>query len=352
MSDAARGDDGESAPLAKADAEDDGDNMGKQLQESTVPFHQTVVFAVTFYISTALVLVTVNKRVLLQVSAPIFFLWLQILVAVFLIYASDLSGVWKTPRKLDPKISYALAPLVLINCFGLTFNTLCLHFVDASLYQVARSLILPLTVTFSWIMLKKRSSVAVLSACGIVVVGFLVGTLLEDKEIKVSFWGVTFGVLSSVTTALHAIVIARSLEVVNNSTLDLVFYNNVLSAVGLVPIVLISGLWSEFAALSDMLGSGGLGTLVWGTLVTGLFGFLINLAGFLQIKVTSPVTHMISSAIRGVLQTILAVWFFGDVVTTQRIVGIVLILGGSSYYTYVRSIESEDEKLSKTESRV
>ena len=69
-----------------------------------------------------------------------------------------------------------------------------------------------------------------------------------------------------------------------------------------------------------------------------MFGFLISLASFLSIKVTSPVTHsesdfprvspsgrlrarahvltsVISSAARGVLQTMLAVYFFGDVLS-------------------------------------
>lgn len=47
-----------------------------------------------------------------------------------------------------------------------------------------------------------------------------------------------------------------------------------------------------------------------------MFGFLIGIAGFLSIKVTSPVSHMISAAVRGVLQTFLGIWIFGDVVSS------------------------------------
>jgi GDP-fucose transporter C1 len=43
-------------------------------------------------------------------------------------------------------------------------------------------------------------------------------------------------------------------------------------------------------------------------------GFLICLAGFLSIKVTSPVTHMFSAAVRSVLQTLIGVWLFHDVI--------------------------------------
>lgn len=222
-------------------------------------WYQTVVFAVSFYMATSIVMVIVNKAVLNAVSLPITFLWLQIVVAVALIYGCHFAGLWKLPSKLDPVVVRGLLPLVSINVIGLTFNTLCLTFVDASLYQVARSLILPLTVAFSWIVLKKPSSMAVIAACSVVVSGFLVGTLLEDKELKISFWGIAFGVFSSFTTAMHAVVISKSLDVVNGSLSDLVFYNNLLSLVGLLPVVVFSG---ELGGLGAVLASDNLKTFV------------------------------------------------------------------------------------------
>lgn len=167
--------------------------------------------------------------------------------------------------------------------------------------------------------------------------------------------GVFWGLASSMTTAFHSIVIKSSLDVVKGSTMDLVWYNNVLSAVGLIPIVIIGGevptlygLVAEAAAgswgigglgdadgdtvgtigttVTDSISNQGLQVLLWGGFITGIFGFLINIAGFLQIKVTSPVTHMISSAVRGVLQTVLAVIIFSDIVTSARMSGIFLIL--------------------------
>ena len=45
----------------------------------------------------------------------------------------------------------------------------------------------------------------------------------------------------------------------------------------------------------------------------GVTGFLICVAGVLSIKVTSPITHMFSAAVRSVLQTALGVYLFGDI---------------------------------------
>jgi GDP-fucose transporter C1 len=77
----------------------------------------------------------------------------------------------------------------------------------------------------------------------------------------------------------------------------------------------------------------------------GFVGFLINIAGFLQIKVTSPVTHMVSSAVRGVLQTFVAMAIFDEIVSSQRWLGIFLTICGSIFYTWVRHQESMEEEV-------
>lgn len=96
--------------------------------------------------------------------------------------------------------------------------------------------------------------------------------------------------------------------------MDLVYYNNLLSAALLSPLVFLSG---ESDTVMRMIGEGGAPwrTFMLGAIITGVFGFLICIAGFLSIKVTSPTTHMISSAVRGVIQTFLGKWCFGDVIT-------------------------------------
>jgi len=126
--------------------------------------------------------------------------------------------------------------------------------------------------------------------------------------------------------------------------MDLVYYNNLMSSIFLVPVMIASGelgrIWATPIEGVEPLFDH---TFWVGALVTGFFGFLINIAGTLQIAVTSPVTHMISSAVRGVLQTFFAVWAFGDVLTTGRVGGIMLILVGSMMYTWVREVEARKQ---------
>ncbi|CAG8546234.1 10239_t:CDS:2 [Racocetra fulgida] len=61
--------------------------------------------------------------------------------------------------------------------------------------------------------------------------------------------GVLFGICSSVSTALHAIVIKKSLDVVKGDTMELVYYNNLLSAIAFTPVILLAGEQKDVFAL-------------------------------------------------------------------------------------------------------
>ena len=68
---------------------------------------------------------------------PLFFLLLQMLIAVVLLHAS--AAVWNNSIKIpawDVDVARKLVPVVAVNIIGLVFNTLCLREVEASFFQV------------------------------------------------------------------------------------------------------------------------------------------------------------------------------------------------------------------------
>jgi len=308
--------------------------MGSAPKQEEQSSRLLVTASVSFYLVAALVMIMVNKWVLLAVPVPLFFLLIQLLTAVILLHFTSLFGLFKIPE-LRLSVCKGLTPLIAINCVGLAFNTYCLQYVDASFYQIARGLVLPFTTLLSYIVLKQGQSKPLLLAIGIVCLGFMAGVSTEN--LSVSGIGIILGVLSSATTAGHAIVVKRSLPIVNGSAMDLAYYSNFLSAFIMAPAAILA----ETGSILQMFAVGGkpLQTFWIGGLVTGVFGFLICIAGFISIKVTSPVTHMVSSAVRGVIQTVLGVWLFHDIVTSGRLSGIALILGGSILYTYLKDRE-------------
>ncbi|GLB35871.1 putative triose-phosphate Transporter family protein [Lyophyllum shimeji] len=299
-----------------------------------------VAAVVAFYMAAALIMVFVNKAVLnSSPDLPLLFLLIQLLIAVILLYASALVSKRIEIPKFDAQTAKKLVPVVLVNVIGLVFNTLCLRDVEASFFQIARGLVLPLTIVVSSLHTRTTPPAKVLLAAATVAFGFFVG-VTPSTSLPVastpSIISLLYGVLSSLFIAFHAVLIKSSLPHCNNSTIQLAWWTNCGSAVVLFPAVVLDG---EAALFSNMLHDAKWdGTVFFrGSLVTGFFGFLLCIAGLLSIKITSPITHMFSSAARSVLQTLLGRWIFGDILTVSRGASITIILGGTMYYTWIKS---------------
>lgn len=307
-----------------------------------------VTGTVLFYLVAALAMVMANKWVLQSTSVPLFFLFTQLMIAVVLFLVSHAFGLVHIPLSADGQLIRGLAATVGLNVVGLSFSNFTLKYVDASFYQVARGLLLPFTVATSCLVLHTRPSLRILLSCSVVTLGFFIGVFLD--AIPISPLGITFGVTSSAITAVHSVVIKKSLEVVHGSAMHLSWYTNLFSAVLMIPLVVVAGevpgimelFFGEAAAVFPADGGlSPLSTFVWGSLITGSLGFLMSLASVLSIKVTSPITHMISSAVRGVAASLLGMWLFNEILSGGRVSSIAVILGGSIYYTWVKHVESQ-----------
>ncbi|KAI0926518.1 hypothetical protein AcV7_005431 [Taiwanofungus camphoratus] len=315
------------------------------------PSRALVTGTVCFYLVAALSMVMANKWVLNNTDVPLFFLLAQLVIAVVLFLFAHMVGLLQLPLQLDMQVCKGLIPMVGLNVVGLSFSNYTLKYVDASFYQVARGMVLPFTVGTSYVLLYARPSLRILLACSIVTLGFFVGVFLDGTSI--SLLGVAFGVASSMITAVHSVVIKKSLEVVKGSALHLSWYTNLLSACVLLPGLILVGelpgvmqlLFGPNQAPSGEMST--LSTFVLGSAITGVFGFLMSIASLLSIKVTSPITHMVSSAVRGVAASLLGMWLFHDVITTGRSSSIAIILFGSIYYTWIKHTESLPAKSTK-----
>ncbi|KZW03306.1 hypothetical protein EXIGLDRAFT_759173 [Exidia glandulosa HHB12029] len=351
-----------------------------------------VAGVVTFYMVAALTMVFVNKAVLLSApTVPLLFLLLQLIMAVLLLHAF----AWALPRHVQlPKLELGtlkkLAPVMTVSLGGLVFNTLCLRAVEAAFFQIARGLLLPLTIVVSALFTRSlpTPTIPVFLAALMVTLGFLMGvaptslhidaavpvgdepavsqprsypfltrSLLYDAEpvapvaatpltSNSSTMGLFYGILSSVFIAVHSCLIKESLPHLGGSALALSYWTNLVSSLALAPIVVISGEATEFlrlvastreAAAAGVESEWQWSTFAWGSVVTGIFGALLGLASMLSVKATSPVTHMFSSAAKSVLQTVLGVWLFHDLMTTGRASSILVILIGTLYYTWVKA---------------
>ncbi|CAG8809191.1 25045_t:CDS:2, partial [Cetraspora pellucida] len=139
--------------------------------------------------------------------------------------------------------------------------------------------------------------------CGIVFLGFIVGSYYE---INFSWEGLIYGIASSAFVALYGIYVKKTLGAVDNNQWRLLHYNTTLSIFFLFPLVLFAGELKEIVNV-HFLNDVGFWILM---TITGITGFIINIAIFLQIKVTTPLTNTISGTAKSCFQTALAAFYF------------------------------------------
>ena len=163
--------------------------------------------------------------------------------------------------------------------------------------QIARGLVLPMTIALTPAKFHPQQAARVTLAAGLVTVGFFIGVIPEGNLPVSSIpspRSLLFGVFSSLSIAIHSVLVKASLSYCDNSTIQLAYWTNAGSAVLLAPFVLLR---EEPAKIMELSASSDwdMKVFIAGSLVTGSFGFLLCVAGLLSIKVTSPITHMFSS---------------------------------------------------------
>jgi GDP-fucose transporter C1 len=202
----------------------------------------------------------------------------------------------------------------------ITFNNLCLKWVEVSFYNVARSLTIVFNVILSFLILSSPSSPQTLGALGVVVLGFLLGS---SGEANFSLRGTTAGIMSSVFVSLNSIFTKKLLTHVQDNHWRLTFYNNVNALILFIPLILL------FEGGRVMDGLPGKGMIFWSAMsLAGVMGFLIGIVTVLQIKATSPLTHNISGTAKAAVQSAMAFWIWGNAATGKGVAGIAMVLGG------------------------
>ncbi|CCX14382.1 hypothetical protein FPQ18DRAFT_377799 [Pyronema domesticum] len=305
------------------------------------PSRLKVILTILFHSTCAISVTLVSKSALNGADLPVTLLALQTLVSVCLLAIIGRPLRWI--RFYRPLSAWkSTLPLTLARLIGILAKTLCLAAVNASFYQIARGLLLPFTLLLSHLLLRPPpyNPPLALAACFIVMLGFTTGMISDIGGMLTSTKGLLLGVGSSFTTAVESVVVKRFLGKGEEGMWQLVFMSSVMQLFLYAPLFLLSG---EAEALGKMTPEVFRG-FVTTALATGVASFCLTLATFLQISVTSPTTHMIVTAARGVAQSALAVVILGEKVTAGRIMGMGFILGGSVAYGWAKDRVREQQR--------
>ena len=180
--------------------------------------------------------------------------------------------------------------------------------------KIARGLALPITIAVTAIQIRKTPGLAVIISAFVVTTGFFLGisptsyfTSIRNAPHTTTL-SIFFGTLSSLFLAIHAVLVKSAYAYVDNSVIKFTYWGNLLSAIALIPGVVLN---SELTPALHLFATGGNDRRVFivGSFVTGLFGFFLSMASLLSIKVTSPITHMFSSVCASVLSGYFQNWW-------------------------------------------
>lgn len=322
-----------------------------------------IALVVTFYFVVSISLVFLNKFIMkgYDFPYPIFVTWYQQVIALVCIWIGSKVGEYNPKLALIPPVEFnleiakSICPLTAVFVCMLSFNNLCLRYVEVWFYQVARSLTILFTICFTYFFLGAKTSRKAICACGVVVAGFLLGSIgkgggdnktnVEKTENEdgafsiIKVLGIVFGLCSSMFVSLYGIYVKKKLSTVNNNEWRLLNYNTIISIFFLLPIIFIA---QESSVLSEpLLKDFGF----WLSMtITGIFGFLISIAIFMQVKFTSPLTNNISGTAKACCQTILAIFVWGSKMSFEGVLGTALVLGGSGWYSFIRYQEMMERK--------
>mmetsp|Transcript_4643 Transcript_4643/g.7712 ORF Transcript_4643/g.7712 Transcript_4643/m.7712 type:complete len:355 (+) Transcript_4643:83-1147(+) len=319
-----------------------------------------VLSVVASYWFVSISMVYLNKYLMNgnELSAPLFVTWYQCVVTCAIIYWCSAKGekvraagnkmMEKSGGKpgffekfpvirMDFEVAKQIMPLSVIFVGMITFNNLCLKYVEVSFYNVARSLTICFNVAFTYFMLGRTTSNRTLMTLVIVIWGFFVGT---QGEVNFSFVGTFCGIMSSAFVSLNSVFTERVLPVVQRDKWRLSYLNNANACALFLPLILVF----ESGKLADNAETL-LSPSFWvGMTAAGVFGFLIGIVTVMQIEATSPLTHNISGTAKAAVQSILAFYIWGNEATAGACAGIFLVLFGSGLYAYIKMREREEEQ--------
>ncbi|KAF7557764.1 hypothetical protein G7Z17_g388 [Cylindrodendrum hubeiense] len=321
-----------------------------QPSDSHPPSRTRVALTVLFHSSCAIWSTILSKSALNGVEAPVTLLALQTTVQLVLLTGIGLFTGWIQLSR-PPSAWIAILPLTIARLVGILAKTYCLASVNASVYQIARGLLLPFTLLLSLMVLRPRPYYPPLSlaGCAVVMSGFGAGMTADYSQMLTSGKGVLLGIGSSFTTAVESVVVKKFLGKGDEGMWQMVWMSNAMAVLFYIPLLPLSGELTAISGLMEPTPEGAepgpsVHKFLGMAMLTGLSGFLLTIATFMQIAVTSPTTHMIVTAARGVAQSSLAIVLLGEALTVDRAGSMLLILSGSGLYGWAKDRHMQSKK--------
>jgi GDP-mannose transporter len=179
---------------------------------------------------------------------------------------------------------------------------------------------------------------------GLVIAAFatmLAGAIFAAKnDVSITSIGVFWMTMNCLTTAGYILYMKFATKTVKLSKFGMVFYNNVLCTVFLLPVTLMNGEFMNF------LNTGAIHTAdyAWKNTFAGFVGFFLNFASLNCVANTGPTTYAIVGSLTKVPTAILGWTLFNAEITPQTWFFIGVSMCGGFLYSYAKIRSSRNAK--------
>jgi GDP-mannose transporter len=159
------------------------------------------------------------------------------------------------------------------------------------------------------------------------------------KNITISFVGIFWMLLNCVATAGYVLYMKFATKHVKLSKFGMVYVNNVLCVVFLLPAAIIMGevrMFRTTPAIHSL-------DYLFKNLFAGMVGFLLNFASLNCVATTGPTTYAIVGSVSKVPTAILGYVLFQSVITLQTWMFIAVSMAGGFLFSYAK-LQSADQQ--------
>ncbi|KAD4178671.1 hypothetical protein E3N88_27348 [Mikania micrantha] len=302
-------------------------------KDVTPPYHS--LFAALSYGIASMAMVFINKAVVMEYAYSMTLLTLQQMATALLIHCGRLMG-WTRAKGLNVDTAKKLILVSLFYNANVAFALASLKGVNIPMY-IAIKRLTPLAVLIAGLFYKKgKHSKQVILSVSLTAAGVMIAALGD-------FSFDLLGYIMALVSTMYLVLVERSGAEDGLSSIEIMFYNSLLSLPFLAFLIIVTG---EFPSSLSLLYAKSASIYFFVMFVLSLvMGIILNYTMFLCTIVNSALTTTIVGVLKGVGSTTLGFFLLGGVeVHFLNVSGLVINTLGGLWY----SLAKYQEKLRRT----
>lgn len=221
------------------------------------------------------------------------------------------------------------APVNIFFCLMLFTGMASLQYNSVPMVTVFKNLTNIATCMGDWFFFGNVPERLVLVAFGIMLSGAVAAA---HKDITISFVGLFWMTLNCITCAGYVLYMKFATKTIKLSTFGMVFYNNLLCILLMMPVALYMGQVQVFFTTEAIHTPDYFGM----NFFAGLVGFLLNFASLNCVSLTGPTTYAIIGSLNKVPIAILGYFIFDSVINNDTWFFISVSMAGGFLYSYAK----------------